>query len=141
VVHNFGVELDTRYIISNKYTVGANASYQTLKKTSRDDGLEDGFNTPLWIVNASVSGTDIVGHAGFAFSTKYQSRYYWQSFLISGDVPSMLVLNASVQYTFPKVGVLVTLGASNLCNKYYYSILGGPQIGGFYYTTIRYGLK
>ena len=138
VVHNYGFEADTKFNLNQKYILGINASYQDLKKTRRDDGLEDGFNTPAWIVNGSVSGSEVVGCVGFMISMKYQSRYYWQSFLINGHVPGMTIFNGSVQYALPKIGVLVTIGASNIFNRYYYSILGGPQIGGMYYTTIRF---
>ena len=37
--------------------------------------------------------------------------------------------------------LILKLGASNIFNQYYYSILGGPQIGGLYYTTVTYSLK
>lgn len=141
VVHNYGVEVDTRFIMNRKFRIDANASYQTLKKTRKDDGLEDGYNTPTWIVNASITGTDVIGRLGFVLSMKHQSEYYWQSFLINGNVPSMTLFSGSVQHLFPEAGVLLTLGASNLLNRYYYSILGGPLVGGFYYTTLKYELR
>jgi iron complex outermembrane receptor protein len=30
------------------------------------------------------------------------------------------------------------IGASNLLNTYYYSFIGGPSIGGFYYVNVMY---
>ena len=139
VVRNYGVELDLRYVLSNHYSFFGNGSYQTLKKTLANDGLEDGFNTPAWITTAGINGTNIYKGLGFGVTLKYQSSYYWQSFLINGNVPSTFNTDCMVHYTIAKLDIKI--GASNILNKYYYSILGGPQIGGFYYTTLTYSFK
>ena len=139
-VHNYGVELDSRFLLDKHYSISANGSYQTLKRTSQNDGLEDGFNTPKWIANAAFTGNDIYKTFGFTASVKYQSSYFWQSFLVNGTVSSIFTANAALRYTFSKPSIIVALGATNIFNRYYYSILGGPQIGGMYYTTITYSL-
>lgn len=136
VVHNYGTEAELQYVVNRHYSLGVNASYQTLKRTNRNDGLEDGFNTPAWLGNASVTGTDIFKHAGFRVTVKYQSAFYWQSFLINGNVPAVFNTDAMVHYMFAGRTIDIKLGASNIFNHYYYSILGGPQVGGFYYTTL-----
>ncbi len=51
--------MDLLYMLNNRYSVSANASYQTLKRTNTNDGLEDGFNTPKWMLNAGIRGTDM----------------------------------------------------------------------------------
>ena len=140
LVHNYGAELDVRYLIDQRYSIFANGSYQALKRTSQNDGLEDGFNTPGWIVNAGLNANDIISTFGFAVSVKYQNSYYWQSFLINGTVPSIFTANAAVNYSFVKPSIRISLGASNIFNRYYHSILGGPRIGGMYYTTVTYDL-
>ena len=140
-VRNFGAELDLRYLLNDHYTVSANGSYQTLKKTGANDGLEDGFNTPQWMANAGITGTNICKRIGFGVSAKYQSSYYWQSFLINGTVPAVFNMDCMVSYTLVKPSINIKLGASNVFNNYYYSILGGPQLGGFYYTTLTVSLK
>jgi outer membrane receptor protein involved in Fe transport len=140
-VRNFGAELDLRYVLNSHYSFYGNASYQTLKKTSANDGLEDGFNTPAWITTAGISATDIFRGLGFGVTFKYQSSYYWQSFLINGNVPATFNTDCMVRYKFAKQNFDVKIGASNVLNNYYYSILGGPQIGGFYYTTLTYSFK
>lgn len=141
LVHNYGAELDIRYLLNKHYAVSANASYQTLKRTARNDGLEDGFNTPKWMANANLTGANIYKGFGFAASIKYQGSYYWQSFLVNGIVPSVFTANAALRYYFVKPSIDIKLGATNIFNRYYYSILGGPQIGGLYYTTITYSLR
>lgn len=140
VVHNYGAEIDFRYLLNNHYSLSGNASYQTLKKTDRNDGLEDGFNTPEWMGNIGVSGNNIYKQLGFTITLKYQSNYYWQSFLINGNVPAIFNADCMLHYSFNKPALDIKIGATNVLNKYYYSILGGPQIGGFYYTTLTYAL-
>jgi outer membrane receptor protein involved in Fe transport len=93
------------------------------------------------MANMSITGNNVYKSLGFTVSAKYQSSYYWQSFLVNGTVPSIFNMNAALYYSFIKTSIDVKLGASNIFNRYYYSILGGPQIGGLYYTTITYKLK
>jgi iron complex outermembrane receptor protein len=141
IVHNYGAEIDLLYLIDNHYSLFGNASYQTLKRTSANDGLEDGFNTPKWMVNGGIRGVNVYKGLGFSLSARYQSNFYYQSFLVNGNVPAVFNADAMAQYAFNKTGLTVKLGATNFLNHYYYSILGGPQIGGFYYTTLTYSLK
>jgi iron complex outermembrane receptor protein len=141
VVRNYGAAMDLQYTLSHHYSLWANASYQTLKRTNANDGLEDGFNTPSWIVNGGIRGDKVYKQAGFSVTLKYQNQYYWQSFLVNGNVPAVFNMDAMVHCTFPRQALDIKLGATNLLNHYYYSILGGPQIGGFYYTTVTYSLK
>jgi iron complex outermembrane receptor protein len=136
VVHNYGAELELRYVLSNHYTVSGNASYQALKKTIKNDGLEDGFNTPRCMGNLSVTGTNVYKRLGFNLTLKYQDSFYYQSFLVNGMVPSVFNADVQVQSGFAGEKMNLKLGATNVLNRYYYSILGGPQIGGFYYTTL-----
>jgi iron complex outermembrane receptor protein len=86
----------------------------------------------------SINGNNIYHQLGFNVALKYQSKYYYQSFLVSGDVPSFWNADAQVRYSFAKQGLDIKLGSTNLLNQYYYSILGGPQVGGFYYTTLTF---
>jgi iron complex outermembrane receptor protein len=141
LVHNYGVAADLRYMLNDRYTLLTNASYQALKRTQQNDGLEEGFNTPKWIVNAGISGTHVYRNLGFSVTGKYQSAYYWQSFLIDGNVPAVFNADCMLRYFFPKPSLEAKIGANNVLNHYYYSILGGPQMGGFYYLTLTYSVK
>lgn len=134
-------QADLRYQLSKKYSVSANASYQTLKRTNKNDGLEDGFNTPEWMANMSFNGTNIYRSLGFTVSAKYQSSYYWQSFLVNGKVPPVFNMSTALYYSFEKPSIGLKIGATNMFNRYYYSILGSPQIGGLYYTTVTYAFR
>ncbi|MHA4809124.1 TonB-dependent receptor [Flavitalea flava] len=139
-VYNYGASLGISYN-TDGYMANGNASFAKLQKSSGEDGLEDGFNTPQWMVNLSISKENICNHLGAGIVGKWQSKYYWQSFLVNGNVAAYSSLDAQVNYTWPKIACRLKLGATNLLNKYYYSFLGGPSIGGMYYTTLTYGLK
>jgi iron complex outermembrane receptor protein len=139
-VNNYGGSVGLTYT-GRGYVANGNVTYAKLKVSDKEDGLEDGFNTPAWTVNISVAKERIFKHAGAGISWKWQSSYYWQSFLVNGDVDAYATMDAQVTYTFNRMNCKAKLGASNLLNRYYYSFLGGPSIGGMYYLTLTYGIR
>ncbi|WP_199269813.1 TonB-dependent receptor [Mucilaginibacter lacusdianchii] len=140
VVHNYGGSLGLSYLFWNRYTLGGNVSYAKLSRTENTDGFEDGFNTPEWIANISLGAEHVLKSLSFTVTYKHQSSFYWRSFLVNGQVPGYGNLDAQMNYDFLKNKLNVKLGATNLLNQYYYSFLGGPSIGGLYYTTLTYQL-
>lgn len=140
-VYNIGGSLGLSYKLFQKYVLTGNVSYAKLQRTANEDALEDGFNTPQWITNLSFGGNRVVGNFGFNATYKWQSGFYWQSFLVNGDVAAYGTIDAQVNYDFLKTGLNLKVGATNLTNKYYNSFLGGPAIGGFYYTTLTLAIK
>ena len=137
-VYNYGGSLGIKYSFPKGYLAGANLSYAKLDKKTNNDGLEDGFNTPQWITNISLSNNHVYKGIGAGITYKWQGSYYWQSFLVNGQVPAYGSLDIQASYQFEKTGISIKLGAINVLNHYYYSFLGSPFIGGFYYSTISY---
>ncbi|MFZ4559801.1 MAG: TonB-dependent receptor [Saprospiraceae bacterium] len=138
IVFNYGAALELRYALHRNYELSLNASYAALKRTEQNDGLEDGFNTPALLLRTALNGHKFLGNWSGQIAARYQSSYYWQSFLVNGDVPAVFTLDAQLNYTFNRPLLNLKFGATNLLNRYYYSFLGGPQIGGFYYGTATY---
>jgi outer membrane receptor protein involved in Fe transport len=138
-VYNYGLSAGITYSAAG-YTTNVNTTYSKLRKSSSEDGLEDGFNTPEWMINISASKNEIFKHTGAGITWRWQSSYYWQSFLVNGTTPAYSTLDAQVTYSFT-TGYKLKAGATNLLNKYYYSFLGGPSIGGMYYLTFTYAMK
>jgi iron complex outermembrane receptor protein len=89
-------------------------------------------------VNLYVGNSDIYQGLGFMVTYRWQDSYYWQSFLVNGDVPAYQTVDMQVSKKLKQV--LVKVGGSNVFNHYYNSFLGGPSVGGFYYVTVGYGL-
>ncbi|MFN8344422.1 MAG: TonB-dependent receptor [Spirosomataceae bacterium] len=138
VVRNYGASLGLRYRLPQGWFIAANATYTQLDRKEANDGLEDGFNTPKWMANFSFSHANLFKNIGFGISYKHQSQFYYQSFLVNGNVPAIHVFDGQITFSLPKQKLDFKLGGTNLLNRYYYSILGGPQIGGFYYVTVTY---
>ncbi|KGO85520.1 TonB-dependent receptor [Flavobacterium rivuli WB 3.3-2 = DSM 21788] len=140
VVYNLGASLGLSYLLADHYTIGGNVSYAKLSRTDNNDGFEDGFNTPEWMGNVSFSGENVIKSLGFALTYRRQSSFYWKSFLVNGDVKAYGTLDAQLSYDLYQSKLGIKLGATNLTNNYYNSFLGGPAIGGLYYTTLTYSL-
>ncbi len=140
-VYNYGFSLGITYNFLNGYTANGNASFAKLQKSANEDGLEDGFNTPQWMTNFSISNGNLYKNLGAGITFRWQSSYYWQSFLVSGNTPAYYTVDAQVTYLIESAKLQIKMGATNLLNQYYRSFLGGPEIGGLYYTTLTYGIN
>lgn len=140
-VYNYGGSASLKYQFLKGYSISTNLTLARLDRKTNGDGLEDGFNTPQWITNTSVGNEHVYRNFGARITYKWQSSYYWQSFIVSGQVPAYSTVDAQLSYKFAKPQISLKIGATNLTNHYYYSILGGPQIGGFYYSTITCYLR
>lgn len=141
IIDNYGFSIGLTGHLVKGYTARVNTTYTKLRKSKNEDGLEDGFNTPDWVANVSLSNPNIYKNIGAAVTFKWQNNFYWQSFLINGHVPAFSTVDIQLNYTIQKSNIKLKAGANNLLNHYYYSLLGGPQIGGLYYLAVTYGLK
>jgi iron complex outermembrane receptor protein len=141
IVNNYGFSLGLTGQLYKGYVTRLNATYSKLRKANNEDGLEDGFNTPDWVMNFTVSNANMLKRIGAAVTAKWQNNYYWQSFLVNGRVPAFWTMDAQLTYSLEKIPVKLKAGGSNLLNHYYYSLLGGPMIGGLYYLCFTYGVK
>jgi outer membrane receptor protein involved in Fe transport len=140
-VYNYGFSAGVKYRFAKGYTLYGNASFAKLQKSTNEDGLEDGFNTPQWITNLGICNDDLYKRIGAGITFKWQDAYYWQSFLVKGHTPAYATADAQVSYTVASLKFKIKLGATNLLNHYYESFLGGPSIGGLYYSTFTYDIK
>lgn len=138
VAYNYGSSLGVRYRFLKKLEAGANVTFSKLQRKSDNDGLEDGFNTPQWMTNLSVGGEKIIWQLGFRVTCRWQSSYYWQSFLVSGEVPAYSTVDGQLSYQFGRF--MTKVGGTNILNRFYRSYLGGPSVGGFYYTSLTVNL-
>jgi iron complex outermembrane receptor protein len=140
-VNNYGFSAGVTWHFAKSYTANGNVSFAKLQKSTNEDGLEDGFNTPQWITNFGISNDDIYRKIGAGITFKWQDAYYWQSFLVNGNTPAYSSVDAQVGYTLTSLKMKIKVGATNLLNHYYQSFLGGPSIGGLYYTSFTYEMK
>lgn len=139
-IYNYGGSLGLKYRIDQTFTALTNITFTKLDRTDDKDGLEDGFNTPEFNVNGTVIANNIWRNLGASVTARYQNNFDYVSFLVSGTVPAYWSMDAQMNYNFNK-GILAKLGATNLLNKPYTSILGGPSIGGLYYLSLVWETK
>jgi outer membrane receptor protein involved in Fe transport len=139
VSHNYGATVGMNYALTGKIKVGGNFTFAKLGHRDQSDGLEDGFNTPRWIYNLFISSPAIYKTLGFNVNFRQQSEFLWQSALATGNVAGYATVDLQLSAGFIKNALTVKVGATNLLNQYYYSFIGGPGIGGFYYTSLTYG--
>ena len=140
-VFNYGGSLGLKYLNWFKsFNINANLSYAKLNRKETQDGLEESFNTPEFMVNASLSNPRIYNQVGFNLTWRWQSAFLWQSFIANGHVPAYSTLDGQLSFNVPDWKISVKMGGSNLLNRYYLPFIAGPNIGGHYYLSIKYGL-
>ncbi len=137
-IYNYGASLGIKYRYNEKFSFIGNYTYSKLDRTDDKDGLEDGFNTPAVILNGTIVTENIWKKFGAGITGRYQTKYDYISFLVSGKVPSYWSMDAQINYKFEKQGLTAKLGAANLLNKAYYNMLGGSSVGGFYYLSLTW---
>jgi iron complex outermembrane receptor protein len=138
VSYNYGGTFGITYQWVKGFKASGNVTYAKLDRKDQQDGLEDGFNTPEWMYNVSIGNTNLIKSLGFSINYRWQKDFLWQSALATGQVSAYSTVDAQVNYGLLKNKVNLKFGATNLFNHYYYSYLGGPSMGGFYYLTVTY---
>ena len=135
---NYGGSLGLSYTIFKTFQLGGNFTYSKLSRQTRGDGLEDGFNTPEWNYNLSLGNHSVYKSLGFQVNFRQQAGFLWESALATGWVEGYSTLDAQLTAGIFKNSGSIKIGATNAFNRYYYSFLGGPAIGGFYYTSVSF---
>jgi len=135
-VKTYGASLGLNYRMNSNWVLTANTTYSKLHKSENDDGLEDGFSTPDWVVNVGMSSMKLAKNWGAGINYRWQNTYYWQSFLANDWVPAYGSLDVQVQCRLTSIPVSIKLSGTNLLNQKYYSFVGGPQIGSMYMLTL-----
>ena len=135
-VYNYGASLGLRYSLTQNWSMGGNASFAKLDRADNGDGLESSFNTPRWITNLNLSNGNLWRGFGFSVNYKHQDAFLWQSELATGTVSAINTVDAQASYRVQKLNLLVKAGGTNVTNQYYYTFIGGPAVGGLYYTNL-----
>jgi len=136
-VKTYGGSFGFNYRIQ-KWVIQGNATYSKLEQSENQDGLEDGYNTPEWMIHASIQQEAITPRLGAGIQYKWQSHYYWQSFLVNDWVPAYGTIDLHFSYRIPKIKSIFKLSGSNIFNQYYQSFIGGPSIGGMYLMSVLF---
>lgn len=146
VVNSQGFALGLNYYFGKYYSFNGNYSYNNLITKTNDD-IVPAFNTPKNKYNLGVSGRDIpVGPGknslGFNLNYKWIEGFIFEgSPQFTGKVPTYTLVDAQVNYSFPKHNLVLKTGASNILNNKQFQTYGGPRIGRMAYITLTYDFK
>ena len=130
----FGIGL-TKKVFGN-FEFGANYNYAQFDfDQAKDPSFEAGFNTPKHRVKGSISNDKLFKNFGFNVSARWNDEYLWESSFADGLIDSATVIDAQINYSFPKIKSTFKLGATNLGGKEYTQVLGAGAIGQQYFAS------
>ena len=154
-----GAELDIIYDFDHKLKFNLNATYLNLKNNLefKEDGTENVFykdrmrNTPYFMANAGLdySFMDLFQKESklFAyFQSSYVHQFYldWPSAASEENknyIPTQLVFDAGVSYTFPSKKVILALDISNILNEQVYDNYRLQKPGRAIFFKINYQIS
>ena len=82
--------------VPNNFGLNTNLTYSKLDKKNQNDGLEDGFNTPKWVLNIAICNPKIYNNIGFTIGLRHQNAFLWQSALATGIVPAYTTIDCQI---------------------------------------------
>ncbi|WP_026707843.1 TonB-dependent receptor domain-containing protein [Flavobacterium frigidarium] len=130
----FGIGLGRK--VYRDFEVSVNYNYADFSfDQSKDPSFEAGFNTPKHRVKASFGNEKLFENFGFNISARYSSSYLWQSSMVDGMIDAATVVDAQVNYSFPKLKSILKIGAANIGGKEYAQVLGAGLIGQQYFAS------
>lgn len=143
-----GFSIGGNYYLGKRLNLSANYSWNKLI-TGDDDPIIPAFNTPEHKYNLGISGKDIMpgwlplaGTFGFGVNYKWLQGFIFEgSPQFTGPIDSYGLLDAQVNYNWPRLNTTFKLGASNLLNNMVYQVYGGPRVGRLAYFSILYDFK
>jgi hypothetical protein len=110
--------------------LGVNYNYAEFNFNQEEDpSFVAGFNTPKHRVKASIGNAKLFENFGFNINARYNTEYLWQSSFADGIVPENTVLDAQINYGFPKLKSVLKVGATNIGGKDYIQVIGAGAIG------------
>jgi outer membrane cobalamin receptor len=135
-IKSLGFGLGLAKKVYKDFELGVNYNYAEFNfDQSQDASFEAGFNTPKHRVKASFGNEKLFQNFGFNVSGRWNSEYLWQSTMADGMIASATVIDAQVNYLFPKLKSTLKIGAANIGGKEYIQVLGAGAIGQQYFAS------
>ncbi|MDR9488544.1 TonB-dependent receptor [Salibacter sp.] len=148
IVTTQGFSIGANYYFAKKLTLNGNYSWNKLV-SGDDDPIIPAFNTPEHKYNLGVSGRElswgflpVPGFFGFSVNYKWVEGFVFEgSPQFTGPIDSYGLVDAQINYNWPRINTTFKLGASNLLNNEVYQVYGGPRVGRLAYFSILYEWK
>ncbi len=130
----FGVGLSKK--VYKDFEVGVNYNYAQFDfDQSEDPSFVAGFNTPKHRIKASLGNAKVIKNLGFNVNVRWNTEYLWQSSFGDGMIPENTVLDAQINYAFPKLKSVLKVGATNLFGSDYLQVIGAGAIGQMWFAS------
>lgn len=126
-VQSYGASIAVMTKVLNGFDLSANYTFADFEQD--DPEFRASFNTPKHKFKASFGHTQLIDNFGFNLSYRWSDSYFWQSSFGDGDIPSITVFDAQLNYTVPKIKSIFKVGAANLSGEEYYTAYGTGLIG------------
>jgi len=141
-----GFSIGMNYYFWKFYQFSGNYSWNKLNKEFSDDPIIPAFNTPEHKFNIGFSARNIQSRGlknfGFKLNYKWIKGFIFEgSPQFTGFIPTYDLLDVQVNYFFPKAGITVKAGASNVLDNMQFQTYGGPRIGRLAYLSFLYEFK
>jgi iron complex outermembrane recepter protein len=143
VVTTQGLSVGLNHYFAKYFQISGNYSWNRLNTDTENDPIIPAYNTPEHKYNVSISGRDVpigpLKNIGFNVNYKWIKGFLFEgSPQFTGFIPSYSLVDAQVNYTFPKWNSTLKMGASNLLNNLVSQTYGGPRIGRMGYVSLLY---
>ncbi len=128
------VGLSTR--IGNGYNIGLNYTYAILDFDQESDpDFTTQFNTPKNKVKFSIGNNEVYKNLGFNLNVRWSDQYFWQSSIANAVIEERTVIDAQINYSFPKLKSTFKIGGTNLNGQDYRSAPAAANVGQQYYVS------
>lgn len=146
VVTTQGFSGGLNYYFGNYYMLNGNYSWNRLNSDRDADRIIPAFNTPEHKFNLGISGRAIPLNKGlkrilFGFNVNYkwiEGFIFEGSPQFTGAIPTYDLLDAQVNFHYPRYHTTFKMGASNVLDKRQFQTYGGPRIGRLAYISLVY---
>ncbi|MDG3582635.1 TonB-dependent receptor [Galbibacter pacificus] len=132
-VQSYGASIAVSTKVFNGFDLSGNYTYADFDQD--DPEFRAGFNTPKHKFKASFGHTELVKNFGFNFSYRWSDAFFWQAGFGDGNIPSITVMDAQLNYTVPSIKSIFKVGAANLSGEEYYTAYGTGLIGTQLYVS------
>jgi iron complex outermembrane receptor protein len=139
-VKSYGASIGLNYYIIKSLVASTNYTYSDINTKNLTDPIIPGFNTPKHKVNVGLAATKIWKGFGFNVNYKWVQAFQWDSPFGDGLVESYNLLDAQINYEFPKY-ITLMVGGSNILNDRHIEAYGSPLIGATVYSSILFDLE
>src|SRR5690606_39120009 len=126
-VQSYGASVMVATKLLNGFDLSANYTFADFEQDDKDFRAQ--FNTPKHKFKASFGHTELVKNFGFNVSYRWSDAFFWQSSFGDGNIPSINVVDAQLNYSIPSIKSIFKVGAANLTGEEYFTAYGTGLVG------------